>query len=521
MGKCFSKSETPPKEIDYHQDEPDPGRYHRHPGPSGPSHSPPSPVPPFVSHHDIQLAIEQGRKIVRGLHDYSTENVVADGEVPDLNFTKGDVMEILSEDGDWWLAVNMATLEKGYVPYTYVALENSLQQFDWFHGKIGRKDAEKFLLDERNIQGSFLVRESDTLPGSYCLSVLDIDMKGGGSKSVKHYRIKDLDNGGCFISTKVKCCSVGELVRKHSEEAEGLCSRLTTECRKVKPVMGDLSRQVRDKWEIDRNTLQMLQVLGAGHFGEVYRGLWKGRIDVAIKTLKTGTMSKEKFMEEARTMKELRHPKIVKLFAVCSIDEPIYIVTELMINGSLSQFLKDDNGRTVHWNMIIDIAAQVADGMNYIEGRNYIHRDLAARNILVGQNGIVKIGDFGLARAIEEDIYTAHAGAKIPIRWTAPEALGQCGDFTIKSDVWAFGILLVEIVTFGQLPYPDLKTNREVREFVNRGRVHPQPVNCSTEMYDVMVSCWHKRPDCRPTFETIFHTLDDFIVATGGQYAQI
>lgn len=110
-------------------------------------------------------------------------------------------------------------------------------------------------------------------------------------------------------------------------------------------------------------------------------------------------------------------------------------------------------GRGVKLQQLIDMSAQIAAGMAYLESQNYIHRDLAARNVLVADGNVVKIADFGLARLIKEDEYEARIGARFPIKWTAPEAANY-SKFSIKSDVWSFGILLTELVTYGRIPYP-------------------------------------------------------------------
>ncbi|KAG9347442.1 hypothetical protein JZ751_005009 [Albula glossodonta] len=140
-------------------------------------------------------------------------------------------------------------------------------------------------------------------------------------------------------------------------------------------------------------------------------GTWNGTTKVAVKTLKPGTMSPESFLEEAQIMKKLRHDKLVQLYAVVS-EEPIYIVTEYMGKGSLLDFLKDGEGRVLKLPNLVDMAAQVAAGMAYIERMNYIHRDLRSANILVGDNLVCKIADFGLARLIEDNEYTARQGAR-------------------------------------------------------------------------------------------------------------
>ena len=174
-------------------------------------------------------------------------------------------------------------------------------------------------------------------------------------------------------------------------------------------------------------------------------------------------------------MKKLRHPKLIQLYVVCAQEEPIYIVTELMKHGSLLEYLRGDR-QSLQLPQLIDMGAQVAAGMAYLEEKNCIHRDLAARNILVGEHLICKVADFGLAHVIDEDIYEAHTGAKFPIKWTAPEA-AMYNRFTIKSDVWLFGILLYELITYGRFPYPEMN-NAPTLEAVVNGYCMPCPANC-------------------------------------------
>lgn len=165
-------------------------------------------------------------------------------------------------------------------------------------------------------------------------------------------------------------------------------------------------------------------------------------------------MDVKDFLEEAIIMQKLQHPHLIRLYAVCTKEEPIYIITELMKNGSLSNYLKGKGSHT-KFTSLMDMASQVASAMEYLESKNFIHRDLAARNVLVGYKRIVKVADFGLARCINEEIYEARVGSRFPLKWTAPEAFGY-NQFSTKSDVWSFGILLAEIVTYGQPPYAGL-----------------------------------------------------------------
>ncbi|XP_035827652.1 tyrosine-protein kinase SRK2 [Aplysia californica] len=298
---------------------------------------------------------------------------------------------------------------------------------------------------------------------------------------------------------------------------DGLCRKLTSPCPKPKPVMQDLSVETKDMWEIPRETLTLDVKLGSGQFGEVYRGRWKGTTDVAIKTLKEGSMSVAHFLQEAQIMKMLRHDKLVRLYAVCTREEPIYIVTELMSNGSLLDYLRSDKHKTISLMHLIDMASQIASGMAYLEQKNFIHRDLAARNILVGENNIVKVADFGLARILDTEEYNPK-GARFPIKWTAPEAaLRQ--KFSVKSDIWSFGILLYEVMTRGRVPYPGMN-NKTVLEQVELGYRMEKPSDLPEGVYIKMQECWHEKPEQRPTFDHLFTYFDDYFISVEPSYRE-
>ncbi|XP_072371162.1 proto-oncogene tyrosine-protein kinase Src-like isoform X3 [Scyliorhinus torazame] len=380
----------------------------------------------------------------------------------------------------------------------------------WYFGKITRRESERMLLSPENPRGTFLVRESETTKGAYCLSVSDYDNAKG--LNVKHYKIRKLDKGGFYITSRTQFENLQQLVLHYSKHADGLCHRLTTVCPTVRPQTQGLAK---DAWEIPRESLRLEVRLGQGCFGEVWMGTWNGTTKVAIKTLKPGTMSPEAFLQEAQIMKKLRHDKLVQLYAVVS-EEPIYIVTEYMSKGSLLDFLKGEMGKYLRLPQLVDMAAQIAAGMAYVERMNYVHRDLRAANILVGESLVCKVADFGLARLIEDNEYTARQGAKFPIKWTAPEA-ALYGRFTIKSDVWSFGILMTELATKGRVPYPGM-VNREVLDQVERGYRMPCPPECPNSLHDLMLQCWKKEPEERPTFEYLQSFLEDYFTSTEPQY---
>ncbi|XP_022375962.1 tyrosine-protein kinase FRK [Enhydra lutris kenyoni] len=431
----------------------------------------------------------------------------------DLSFRTGDKLQVLdtSREG-WWFARH---LEKrgdgsgqplqGYIPSNYVAEDRSLQAELWFFGAIKRTDAEKQLLYSENQTGAFLIRESESQKGEFALSVLD-------ERAVKHYRIRRLDEGAFFLTQRRTFSTLNEIVSYYSKTSDGLCVQLRKPCLKIQvPVPFDLSYKTVDQWEIDRKSIQLLKRLGSGQFGEVWEGLWNNTTSVAVKTLKPGSMDPNDFLREAQIMKNLRHPKLIQLYAVCTLEDPIYIITELMRHGSLQEYLQNDAGTKIHLTQQVDMAAQVASGMAYLESQNYIHRDLAARNVLVGEHNIYKVADFGLARIFKvgnEDIYEPRHEIKLPVKWTAPEAL-HANRFSIKSDVWSFGILLYEIITYGKVPYSGM-TGAQVIQVLGQNYRLSQPPNCPPQFYNIMLECWKVDPQERPTFEKLHWKLEDY-----------
>ena len=362
-------------------------------------------------------------------------------------------------------------------------------------------EAEKLLMTSFNQYGSYLVRESETRPGEYSLSIHD---KG----RVRHYRIYRHESNTYFVTDRVTFVTIQDLVAYYQQQADGLCVGLLYPClHSEKPQTAGLSKLENEEWEIDRRQIRLIRRLGAGEFSEFWEGLWNNTTPVAVKTLKPGTTSPSEFLQEAALMKRLRHPKVIQLYAVCTREEPFYIVTELLKHGSLLEYLRGE-GRSLKFPQLIDMSGQVAAGMAYLEEQNYIHRDLAAKNIWVGEHLICKVADFGMARLIDEDIYEAEPGEKRPIKWTAPEAL-MYNRFSIKSDVWSFGVMLWEIITFGRPPYPGM-TNGQVIEALLQCYRMPRPRGCPDKLYDIMLDCWREEPENRPTFETLQWQVEEF-----------
>ncbi|RXM93401.1 Proto-oncogene tyrosine-protein kinase LCK [Acipenser ruthenus] len=234
----------------------------------------------------------------------------------DLGFQKGEKLKILSKDGgEWFMAQSLATGKTGFVPHNFVAKLDTMETEPWFFKDISRVDAARQLLAPGNTQGSFMIRESETSKGSYSLTVRDFDQEQGDI--VKHYKIRNLDNGGYYITPRIGFNNLTELVQHYMQNCDGLCTRLVKHCQNRVPQ----KPWWQDEWEIPRETLKLESKLGAGQFGEVWMGLYNNDRRVAIKSLKAGTMSPAAFLAEANLMKQLQHPKLVRLYAVVT-EEP-------------------------------------------------------------------------------------------------------------------------------------------------------------------------------------------------------
>ncbi|KAG5324300.1 ROR1 kinase, partial [Pseudoatta argentina] len=278
------------------------------------------------------------------------------------------------------------------------------------------------------------------------------------------------------------------------------------------------------------NNIVLLQELGEGAFGKVYKGeLQTGNkceppIYVAVKTLKENATPKTQsdFKREVELMTDLRHPNIICLLGVILKGEPMCMLFEYMTQGDLHEFLichsprsdvplNNSGGKILEQPEFLHIALQIASGMEYLASHHYVHRDLAARNCLVGDNLTVKISDFGLSRDIySSDYYRVQSKSLLPVRWMPPESI-LYGKFTTESDVWSFGVVLWEIYSYGLQPYYGYN-NQEVIDMIRSRQLLPCPEDCPTMIYSLMIECWHEVANRRPQFPEIHHRLHNWYI---------
>uniref|UniRef100_A0A8C5I6Q8 Tyrosine-protein kinase n=1 Tax=Gouania willdenowi TaxID=441366 RepID=A0A8C5I6Q8_GOUWI len=352
-------------------------------------------------------------------------------------------------------------------------VDRPLEQQKWYHGCIPRVEVQQLLQSE----GDFLVRKSKEKQGF----VLSVQWNG----ACKHFLIQNTDNSYRLDGESFH--SIPYLIQHLLSSGQHVTKRLDTVL--CKPVL-------KDKWVLEHDDIILGELIGRGNFGEVFSGyLRTDNTRVAVKACKESLApeQKNKFMMEARILKQYDHPNIVRLIGICT-KQPIYIVMELIKGGDFLSFLRNEHHRLkpkMHTCFVTAAALMM-----------FMCLDLAARNCLIGEHNVVKVSDFGMSRQQDDGVYSAKGGLRqVPVKWTAPEALNY-GRFTTQSDVWSFGVLLWETFSMGMSPYPSL-SNQQTRDQVEQGYRMPAPLGCPVEIFRIMNNCWQYEPRNRPTFNKV------------------
>eukprot|EP00058_Branchiostoma_floridae_P014595 XP_002600083.1 hypothetical protein BRAFLDRAFT_79659 [Branchiostoma floridae] len=290
--------------------------------------------------------------------------------------------------------------------------------------------------------------------GSHLYTISVLHSKTGNNR-VNHFKVQRFTEGKLYVEAGLEFDSLTELLEHYLREGQIRSCTISTPCPK-----SEVPQPHAEIWEISRDNIKLLKKIGQGNFGDVFQGRWKETNDVAVKTAKKGSMPDDQFLREADTMKNLQHRNIV----------------------------------------------QIADGMEYLEANHVIHRDLRSANVLVGKRHLCKVADFGMARL--ESMHVATTSRKMPIRWTAIEAI-DTNEFTSQSDVWSFGILMTEILTKGRVPYKGWDTPTVIAQ-VRRGYRMPPENDWPKPLYEIIKRCWDREPQRRPKFKYLSLILTSY-----------
>ncbi|XP_029286447.1 megakaryocyte-associated tyrosine-protein kinase isoform X2 [Cottoperca gobio] len=413
----------------------------------------------------------------------------------ELSYHKGDVLTIVDHGTKgYYKARHNSTGGEGLINSSNVRerealrVDPGLSFMPWFHGKISGPEAVCKLQPAED--GLFLVRESIRHPGDYvlCVSV---------SGDVIHYRVRYRDNKLAIDNTQY-FYNLIDMIEFYSKNKGSIATILL----KPKQKHGTKSAELelsKTGWLLDITKLKLGKNIGEGEFGAVHEGHYMGQ-RVAVKTIKCDVTA-QAFLQETTVMTKLQHKNLVRLLGVI-LHKGLHIVTELMTKGNLVNFLRTRGRSVVHSVQLLRFALDVCEGMEYLESKKLIHRDLAARNVLVSDDSVAKVSDFGLTKVDSKE----SDNAKLPVKWTAPEALKK-EKFSTKSDVWSYGVLLWEIFSYGRQPYPKMSL-KEVKEKVEGGYRMQAPDDCPPGVYSLMRMCWEPEPRRRPAFHKLREKLE-------------
>ncbi|CAF4182314.1 unnamed protein product, partial [Rotaria sp. Silwood2] len=370
-------------------------------------------------------------------------------------------------------------------------LGDRLEDQPYFHGILPRNQSISQLIEK----GDYLVRVNEQ--GKVVLSILWTDPENPSRLKDGHFLIHERNQMYSLQPEVYSKPSVHELISFYKRQKIELRDDGT---RLIRPIS-------RPDYVINNDEVRILDMLGKGHFGQVARGEFRGK-PVAVKILHESSaaqnaQARKNFINEALLLQQYKHKNIVKFLGIAAIRDPLMIIMELIEQGSLNNYLKNNDVRVPQ---LIQMCYDIAKGMEYLEKRNVIHRDLAARNCLVDKKNRIKVADFGLSRCLQSDEEYFCQIKEIPIRWWAVEVFSNA-PYTSKSDVWSYGVTVWEVFSKADTPYSHIVLNHFVIDAVKRGERLKQPDKCPPKMYTIMTTCWAEDPKDRPNFEKLVELL--------------
>ncbi|CUT98801.1 tyrosine protein kinase Blk [Echinococcus multilocularis] len=425
------------------------------------------------------------------------------------SFIVGDLLSVVETSHKRRIAPNLPTVRKDLIPFSHVTTNKSLSEVSkaWFD--IDRISAERKLLMPGVKPGTYILRPCGSNDNPYSLSV-----RANGVK-IKHFRVYFDEKTRSFcLCPSIQFPSLEGMIRYyHSESIDGEVGLIEACPRRVLPPLSF------EDCFIHYDDLKLEKELGRGNFGVVYLGHILS-MEVAVKK-SLNSENDQAFRAEAEVMHKLSHQRIVRFLGFCcdTPDKRVLIITEFMANGALLDYLRTPEGHRLEYHQLISIIDQIVKGMVYLEKVGVVHRDLRAANVLVDEDGSVKIADFGLTKIL--NFNQTLKKDTIPVRWTALEAMRRGYQPNTKADVWSFGVVMFEVLTYGKVPFEEYDNPKLLRFLLEGGRLSSPRIygfECDGAVYAIMRSCWDEDPERRPSFMEISHEIEQFIKAKEGSY---
>ncbi|XP_060552364.1 tyrosine-protein kinase STK-like [Ruditapes philippinarum] len=458
---------------------------------------------PYTSFQEnVCTDVDSGAKIVTAIFDFQK---FSDDEI---SFKKREKLkirdDITSDNSDWCYAEHLSTGEKGYVPIAYIShASQKLISQDWWYD-ISSHASEELMSNSDTPVGTFLIRPFGR--GRMFVLTMLVPSICSNQGVVKHYRILS-QNDRLFISPIQKFSDIFSLVEHYKRFADGLRCKLMYTIPKQNPVV--YPRRI----EIDRNAIELKNSFPVGNFGELFSGKLFNTLDVTIVTKCKSEQGP--FLEGANLLFKFRQSEhFVKMIAVVLEPEPFMIVLGETVKDTLQSNLRKISGKVLSLKTLTRMASEIAYGMAFLEGRKgIVHGNLKAENVLICEHDKLKILHPKLIKLMKSSENDKHRQDEIEWQWTAPEVTANENALSTKSDVWSFGVLMYEMITFGEVPYSGFD-KEPVERSLSKGHRLPIPkgrsMQCPVELYNTILQCWHQIPECRLTFEFLGDLLHGF-----------